>query len=93
MELTIRNLLNQLVWDPRENRAEYELTYVHRGEPDGIKTITCDMIQTVEASWFTYIDTEEEVLIPFHRIRKIKHLETQRILWKKGEEGKNNYRN
>lgn len=83
LKLTLRNILNRLVWDPEKKQAEYQLTFIHRGAPSGIKTITCDMIVTVESSWFTFTNKGDETLIPFHRICEIKHLETRKILYKK----------
>jgi len=83
-DLTIRDVLNKLLWDPRENSADYRLTFVHRGAPRDVKAIPCNLIAEVESSCFTYRSEDEgEVLIPFHRVLEIRDVKTGRIAWKK----------
>lgn len=82
--LNIRNILNKLKWDPKENIEHYELSFVHRGVPRDVKIIPCDIITGVEASWFIYKNqVNGETLIPFHRVIEIKNIMTGQIVWKK----------
>jgi len=82
--LNVRNILNKLLWNPKENIANYEIAFIHRGAPMDIKNIPCNLILKVKISWFTYKSAKEgEVIIPFHRVLKIRNVRTGRIVWKK----------
>lgn len=86
--------MNKLLWDSRENIADYELTFIHRGAPGDVKTIPCSLIKEVKTSWFIYkSEEEEEVVIPFHRILEIRNTTTGQAIWrKKALEGAKNDR-
>ncbi len=88
-ESIIRKILNQIKWDPDENISNYKISYLHRGAPNDQKTITADIIKEIKGSFLTFLDEteeEEEVVIPFHRIRKIYNKITKKIIWQKSEE-------
>lgn len=82
--MTIRDFLNRIFWDPRENRANYEVIFIHRGAYMDRKSLPCVAIKEVKSSWFTYETPEEgEVVIPFHRIIEIRNLKTGEAAWKR----------
>jgi uncharacterized protein (UPF0248 family) len=82
--LAVRNILNKLIWDSRENIANYKLTFIHRGAPGDVKTIPCSLIREVRISWFTYgNEGEEETIIPFHRVLEIRNATTGEAIWRK----------
>jgi uncharacterized protein (UPF0248 family) len=81
--LNLRDILNKLLWDQRENTADYELTFIHRGAPTNVKVIRCDSITEVKASWFVYGDERGETTIPFHRILTIKNAKTGQSAWER----------
>jgi len=84
MGSTVRDVLNKLLWDPRESIADHELTYIHRGAPGDMRTIPCNLIEEVKISWFTYRSQEEvETFIPFHRVLEIRNVKTGQTLWEK----------
>jgi uncharacterized protein (UPF0248 family) len=78
----LRNVFNKIFWDKRENPADYVVTFVHRGAEGNVKTISASSIKDVGASWFTYLTgNNEETLIPFHRVVKVKNEKTGVIVW------------
>ncbi|MFH0748861.1 MAG: RNA repair domain-containing protein [Candidatus Bathyarchaeota archaeon] len=82
--MTLRDILNKIIWDPQEQRSHFELVYIHRGVPMDKKTISCSLIEKVGSSRFTYQSAEEgEVFIPFHRILEIRNVKTGQLLWMK----------
>lgn len=82
----MRDVLNRVLWDRRQNPAEYEVTFVHRGAPSDMRTIKFEAIKTVGPSWFVYRD-EEEVLIPYHRVLTVRNARTGRVIWGKRSHG------
>ena len=85
-ESLIRKMLNQLKWDSHQNISDYEITFLHRGAPNDLKTYPAERIKEIESSFLIFFDeTEEEgeVVIPFHRIRRIFNKKTNEIIWEK----------
>ena len=85
--MTIRDLLNQILWDKRFRVSDYVITFVHRGEKDDRKTISFSLITEVKASYFVYGD-EEDIIIPFHRILEIRNIRTGEVIWQKRRSNK-----
>jgi uncharacterized protein (UPF0248 family) len=87
-ESRIRKILNQIKWDSNKTLADYEITFLHRGAPEDLKTYPAEKIQEIESSYLLFIDeeTDEDIVIPFHRIRKIYNKKTKEIVWEKAEE-------
>ena len=85
-ESLIRKLLNQMKWDNSKNIPDYEITFIHRGAPDDLKTYSAARIKEVKSSYIIFVEEEEEdgeVVIPFHRIRRIVNKKTNEIIWEK----------
>ena len=78
--MVLRDLLNKILWDSKENRFNYEITFIHRGAYLDEKRLSCGSIKEVRSSWFTYDSENEEVLIPFHRIIRILNINTKEII-------------
>jgi len=79
----LRRILNRLVWDRRENPADYEITFVHRGAPDDRRSINASEITQVGSSSFTYSSGDEgETVIPFHRVISLINRESGSVLWR-----------
>jgi uncharacterized protein (UPF0248 family) len=84
--MTVRALLNRLLWHPDEAIADCAVTYTHRGAPGDRVTIPGALIRAVKASWFTYESEAGVTVIPFHRILWIENVKTGRVLWiKRGQ--------
>ncbi|HUX98019.1 MAG TPA: RNA repair domain-containing protein [Candidatus Deferrimicrobium sp.] len=84
-ESQIRRILNQIKWDSDKNISDYEISFLHRGAINDLKTYPADKIKEIKISYLLFIDETEdegEVLIPFHRIRKIFNKRTNEIIWK-----------
>ena len=83
MPLLLRDLLNQIIWDPRRNRGDYELLFIHRGVPGDIKRISVSDIVEVRKSWFIYLDSGLEQSIPLHRVLSVIDCRTGEVIWSK----------
>ncbi len=67
--ITIKDLLNKIKWDKRENPAEYTIFYFDRILKKLI-LLPYTKIKRIEGS-FMVLDNEEETNIPLHRVRKM----------------------
>jgi uncharacterized protein (UPF0248 family) len=83
----VKNILNRLRWDPRENPESYRITYRHRGAPDDMKQIFASQIMKLGKSYFTLNEESEETTIPFHRILEIRNLKDGSVIWQKRSVG------
>jgi uncharacterized protein (UPF0248 family) len=80
----LKNILNKLRWDNKENPGNYVIIYRHRGAPEDVKKILASQMKSLGKSYFT-IQSEiegEETVIPFHRIIEIRNLPNDSIVWK-----------
>jgi len=82
----LRNILNKILWNEKENQTDYLVTYVHRGAPGDSKQVPFTHIKKIGKSWFSPLENEE-VLIPFHRIVTVQNVRTGEILWRKRRRG------
>ncbi|MHA1650534.1 MAG: DUF504 domain-containing protein [Candidatus Helarchaeota archaeon] len=85
-ESIIRRILNKIKWDTEENISDYEIVFLHRGAPNDLKTYPAERIKEIKASYIVFYDDEaedEEVIIPFHRIRRIYNKAKNEIIWEK----------
>lgn len=81
--MTIREILNKMVWNSRWRREDYEIVFIHRGAYKNRKNISCKLIKAIRPSWFIYVDENgEETAIPFHRILEIRHVKTGESIWR-----------
>lgn len=79
----LKNLLNRMFWDKREDPRHYEVTFIHRGAPKNLKVINGSTITKVGKSWITYSSEDEgETVIPFHRIVEVRNVETGFVAWR-----------
>jgi hypothetical protein len=79
----LKNILNRLRWDDRENLGDYVITYRHRGAPGDVKQIRASCIKSLGKSYFTIQPElgEEETVIPFHRVLEIRNTPKNSIIW------------
>jgi uncharacterized protein (UPF0248 family) len=79
----LKNILNRLRWDSREDAEKYLITYVHRGAPDDRKRVRASEILKLGNSYFTLqSESGEDVTIPFHRILEVRETESGTVVWK-----------
>jgi uncharacterized protein (UPF0248 family) len=79
----LKNILNRLRWDSREDAEKYLITYVHRGAPDDRKRVRASQILKLGKSYFTLQSTSgEDATIPFHRILEVRDTKTGNVVWK-----------
>jgi uncharacterized protein (UPF0248 family) len=80
----LRSILNKIFWDKRESPEDYVLSFIHRGVPGDVKTLSLKKVGEVGGSWFTYQDDSgRKTTIPFHRITLLKNVRTGDVLWRK----------
>jgi hypothetical protein len=79
----LKNILNRLRWDSRENPDDYMITYRHRGAPGDVRQIRASSIKDIGKSYFTIQEErgEEETIVPFHRILEIQNTHTHSAIW------------
>jgi len=75
----IKDLLNKIKWDKRENPEDYRIYYFDRIEKKLIP-IKFDEILKME-SGFLELRREEETFIPLHRIKKV--TKKDKVIWER----------
>jgi uncharacterized protein (UPF0248 family) len=74
-----KNILNLMLWHPEQDISQCQVTYLHRGAPENLRTIQGSQVEKLEKG---FLILEEDVHIPYHRIIKIEcH---NKVIWKKG---------
>ena len=81
--LLLRDLLNKIIWDPREDRGNYEITFIHRGVPGNVKRISMSDVVRISKSWLIYLDSGSEQPIPLHRVLHVTDRRTGEVVWLK----------
>lgn len=77
--IPIKDLLNKIHWDKRENPAEYSIFFFDRVLNKLIQ-IPYTKIKKLEGS-FMILDNEEESNIPLHRIKKV--TKNNAVVWER----------
>jgi len=75
---TIKDFINKIKWDKRENPEDYYLVYVDFGKE---KEIPYTAIKRLEGNFMVLERDGEEIEIPLHRIRKVK--KKGKIIWQR----------
>ena len=84
MTKTIRDILNEIKWNKKNNEKDFSLKYIHRGSPKNYREIEITEIEDILGAFFTIkgLKFENELVnIPFHRILEIKNHKTNKILY------------
>ena len=77
--LSIKDLLNKIKWDEKENPDDYKIGYWDNVEKK-LMFIKFDEIKKIEGN-FLLLDREEETYIPMHRIKEVK--KKGKVVWKR----------
>ncbi|MBI2654989.1 DUF504 domain-containing protein [Candidatus Woesearchaeota archaeon] len=77
--IPIKDLLNKIKWDKRENPEEYAIYYFDR-ILNRLISIPYKKIKRLEGS-FMVLDNEEETNIPLHRIKKV--TKNNAVVWER----------
>lgn len=89
--LIIRDFFNKLIWDPSFQKKQQfiEILYIHRGVPGDLMRVNFKDVIKIKASSFILKDNEtnEEIMIPFHRIEEIIDTQTDDVLYIKKKRG------
>lgn len=78
--MLLKDLLNKIKWDKRENPSDYLLFYLDRVE-NKLKKLKFSEILRLEGSFMIIKKAKEETHIPLHRIREIRKKE--KVVWRK----------
>jgi len=70
--------MDMLYWHPNKEMSLTRISYIHRGAPGNIKTISGSKVANLEKG---FLVLEDDTHIPFHRIIRIEY--NQRVIWKK----------
>jgi len=76
---TIKDLLNKIKWDKRENPSKYSIFYFDRVLKK-LMQIPYKKIKKLEGS-FMILDNEEESNIPLHRVKKV--MKNNVVVWER----------
>ncbi len=76
----IKDLLNKIKWDKRENPEDYSLFYFDRISKELIKIDYTD-IKSFEDNFIVVEKNNEESFIPMHRIKEVR--KNNIIVWKR----------
>ena len=74
----IKDLINKIKWDKRENPKDYTLVYIDLRKE---KYIPYTAIKRLEGNFMILEENNQEVEIPLHRIRKVK--KQDKIIWQR----------
>ena len=75
---TIKDLINKIKWDKRENPKDYSLIYIDLGKKKELAYID---IKRLESNFMIIERNGEETEIPLHRIREVK--KKGKIIWRR----------
>jgi len=76
----IKELLNKIKWDKRENPEDYSIGYLDRVQ-NKIIEIGYNEIKKIEGNFLVLEREGEEVYIPTHRVREVK--KQGKVVWKR----------
>ena len=74
----IKDLINKIKWDKRENPKDYSLIYIDLGKK---KELAYTDIKRLEGNFMIIERNREETEIPLHRIREVK--KKGKIVWQR----------
>lgn len=78
--ISIRDLLNKIKWDKKENPKDYVLFYYDRIE-DKFKEIKFAEIKSLSRNFLQIEINGRETDIPLHRIKKVK--KNRNVVWER----------
>ena len=76
--IPIKDLINKIQWDEREDIRDYTLTYIDLNRE---KEIHYTEIKRLEGNFMVLERNNQEVEIPLHRVRKVK--KQGKIIWQR----------
>ena len=80
--IPIKELINKIIWDPRENTEDYILYYLDRTD-SSLKPIHFDNIKGIDGN---FLVLRSGVEIPLHRIKLVKKIKKNKKPPEEGEE-------
>ncbi len=80
--IPIKELINKIIWDPRENTEGYILYYLERTD-SSLKPLLFKDIKRIDGNLLVL---RQGVEIPLHRIKLVKKLKKSKKPSEKGEE-------
>ncbi|ACX73057.1 Protein of unknown function DUF504 [Methanocaldococcus vulcanius M7] len=78
--MTLKDILNKILWHPKYKKEEFELVILHRGAKNNKKVIPLENVD-IKGSYIVYEDT----YIPLHRILMIRKKGRGDVIYSKHE--------
>ncbi|MCH4816121.1 MAG: RNA repair domain-containing protein [Saccharolobus sp.] len=80
--MRIKDAVNMIRWKYREKIDDYVVIIIDRVTENGLKEISFSEIDAVDNNYL-YLKSEENTVIPLHRVLMIKRKSDNALIWKR----------
>ncbi|ACP39338.1 DUF504 domain-containing protein [Saccharolobus islandicus] len=80
--MKIKDAVNMIRWKYREKIDDYVVIIIDRLTENGLKEISFSEIDDVDNNYL-YLKSEENTVIPLHRVLMIKRKSDNALIWKR----------
>ncbi|QXJ31262.1 DUF504 domain-containing protein [Saccharolobus shibatae] len=80
--MRIKDAVNMIRWKYREKIDDYVVIIIDRLTENGLKEISFSEIDAVDNNYL-YLKSEENTVIPLHRVLMIKRKSDNALIWKR----------
>ncbi|ADX83908.1 DUF504 domain-containing protein [Saccharolobus islandicus] len=80
--MKIKDAVNMIRWKYREKIDDYVVIIIDRLTENGLKEILFNEIDAVDNNYL-YLKSEENTVIPLHRVLMIKRKSDNALIWKR----------
>jgi uncharacterized protein (UPF0248 family) len=80
--MKIKDAVNMIRWEYREKIDDYVIIIIDRLTENGLKEISFSELDAVDNNYL-YLKSEENAVIPLHRVLMIKRKSDNALIWKR----------
>ncbi len=80
--MKIKDAINMIRWEYREKIDDYVIIIIDRLTENGLKEISFSELDAVDNNYL-YLKSEENTVIPLHRVLMIKRKSDNALIWKR----------
>ncbi|ACP36725.1 Protein of unknown function DUF504 [Sulfolobus islandicus Y.G.57.14] len=80
--MKIKDAVNMIRWEYREKIDDYVIIIIDRLTENGLKEISFSELDAVDNNYL-YLKSEENTVIPLHRVLMIKRKSDNALIWKR----------
>ncbi|PVU77557.1 DUF504 domain-containing protein [Sulfolobus islandicus] len=80
--MKIKDAVNMIRWEYREKIDDYVIIIIDRLTENGLKEIPFSELDAVDNNYL-YLKSEENTVIPLHRVLMIKRKSDNALIWKR----------